>query len=84
MKTPQEELLESLYKKYEKDLDGGWLEVSTRFAEICFNEIKALGDKAKVADIHKYIAAMHDVTINRLEKNFIKRMDDVIKLYKDD
>lgn len=84
MKTPQEELLESLYKKYEKDLDGGWLEVSSKFAEVCFNEIKALGDKAKVADIHKYIAAMHDVTINRLEKIFIKRMDDVIKLYKDD
>lgn len=84
MKTPQEELLESLYKKYEKDLDGGWLEVSSKFAEVCFNEIKAPGDKAKVADIHKYIAAMHDVTINRLEKIFIKRMDDVIKLYKDD
>lgn len=84
MKTPQEELLESLYKKYEKDLDGGWLEVSSKFAEVCFNEIKALGDKAKVADIHKYIAAMHHVTVNRLEKIFIKRMDDVIKLYKDD
>lgn len=81
MKTPQEELLESLYKKYEKDLDGGWLEVSTRFAEACFNEIKALGDKAKVADIHKYIAAMHHITVNRMEEQFKKHMTMVSKLH---
>ena len=81
MKTPQEELLETLYKKYEKDLDGGWLEVSTKFAEICFNEIKALGDKAKVADIHKYIAAMHHVTVDRMEAQFKKYMEEISKLH---
>ena len=80
MGTPQEEFLENLYKIYGKDLDGGWLEVSTCFAETCFNEIKALGDKAKVTDIYKYIAAMHHVTVNRMEEQFKKRMAEISKL----
>jgi hypothetical protein len=79
--TPQEELLKQLYKEHKGDLDGGWLEVSTKFAEVCFNEIKALGDKAKVADIHKYIAAMHHVTVNRMEEQFKKHMAMVSKLH---
>ena len=81
MATPEEEFLENLYKIYGKDLDGGWLEVSTSFAKTCFNEIKALGDKAKVADIYKYIAAMHHVTVKRIEEQLKKHLAEISKLH---
>lgn len=80
MGTPQEEQLKELYEKYKKDLDGGGFRVMVKFSEQCFNEFKALGDKAKVADIHKYIAAMYHVTVDRMEAQFKKYMEEISKL----
>ena len=53
-KTPEEEKLLRYYEENKNDLDGGFLNTMTAFAEDCFKEIM-LNDKAKVRDVHKYL-----------------------------
>lgn len=52
-----------------------------RLAEDCFNEMKKLGDNAKVRDIHKYLFAVHQVTTERLESGFRKHLDSISRLH---
>lgn len=78
--TPEEEKLLKYYEEYKNDLDGGYLNTMARFAEDCFLELTSLGNKAKVRDVFKYLAAVHHVTVNRKEDQFRKHLDAVRKL----
>ena len=79
MATPEEEKLLRYYEKNKNDLDGGFLNTMTAFAEDCFKEIM-LNDKAKVRDVHKYLVAVHHVTVKRMEEAFKKHLEEIRKL----
>lgn len=49
------------------------------FAEDCFKEI-TLNDKAKDRDVHKYLVAVHHVTVKRMEEAFKKHLEEIRKL----
>lgn len=49
------------------------------FAEDCFKEIM-LNGKAKVRDVHKYLEAVHHVTVKRMEEAFKKHLEEIRKL----
>lgn len=48
-------------------------------ARTCFKEIM-LNDKAKVRDVHKYLVAVHHVTVERMEEAFKKHLEEIRKL----
>lgn len=52
----------------------------TAFAEDCFKELM-LNDKAKVCDVHKYLVAVHHVTVKRMEEAFKKHLEEIRKLH---
>lgn len=83
MATPEEEKLLSYYEKNKNDLDGGFHNSMIAFAEDCFKEIM-LNDKAKVRDVHKYLVAVHHVTVKRMEEAFKKHLEEIEKLNKAD
>lgn len=78
-KSPEEEKLLSYYEKNKNDLDGGFHNSMVAFAEDCFKEIM-LNDKAKVRDVHKYLVAVHDVTVKQMEESFKKHLEAIKKL----
>ena len=78
-KTPEEEKLLRYYEKNKNDLDGGFHNTMVAFAEDCFKEIM-LNDKAKVRDVHKYLVAVHHVTVERMEEAFKKHLEEIRKL----
>lgn len=80
-KTPEEEKLLRYYEENKNDLDGGFHNTMVAFAEDCFKEIM-LNDKAKVRDVHKYLVAVHHVTVERMEKAFKKHLEEIEKLNK--
>lgn len=80
--TPEQKLLK-YYKENKNDIDGGGANAMVQFAKDCFDELKALGDKAKVRDVHKYLVAVHDVTVNRMEKQTRQLINEIEKLHKD-
>lgn len=82
-KTPEEEKLLRYYEKNKNDLDGGFHNTMVAFAEDCFKEIM-LNDKAKVRDVHKYLVAVHHVTVERMEEAFKKHLKEIEKLNKAD
>lgn len=83
VKTPEEEKLLRYYEKNKNDLDGGFHNTMVAFAEDCFKEIM-LNDKAKVRDVHKYLVAVHHVTVERMEEAFKKHLKEIEKLNKAD
>lgn len=83
MASAQEEKLLRYYEENKNDLDGGFLNTMTAFAEDCFKEIM-LNDKAKVCDVHKYLVAVHHVTVKRMEEAFKKHLEEIEKLNKAD
>lgn len=83
VKTPEEEKLLRYYEENKNDLDGGYFNTMTAFAEDCFKEIM-LNDKAKVRDVHKYLVAVHHVTVKRMEEAFKKHLEEIEKLNKAD
>jgi hypothetical protein len=78
--TPEEEKLVKYCEAYKTDFDGGFHRSMVSLAEDCFNEMKKLGDKAKVRDIHKYLAAVHLVTVERMEEGFRKHLAELERL----
>jgi hypothetical protein len=78
--TPEEEKLVKYCEAYKTDFDGGFHRSMVSLAEDCFNEMKKLGDKAKVRDIHKYLAAVHLVTVERMEAGFRKHLAELERL----
>lgn len=78
-KSPEEEKLLSYYEKNKNDLDGGFHNSMVAFAQDCFKEIM-LNDKAKVRDVHKYLVAVHDVTVKQMEEAFKKHLEAIKKL----
>lgn len=80
IKTPETEKLLRYYEENKNDLDGGFLNTMVAFAKDCFKEIKSLGDKAKVRDIHKYLVAVHHVTAEQMEEAFKKHLEEIKKL----
>lgn len=78
--TPEEEKLLKYCESYKADFDGGFHRSMVSLAEDCFNEMKNLGDKAKVRDIHKYLAAVHLVTVERMEAGFRKHLAELERL----
>lgn len=82
-KTPEEEKLLRYYEENKNDLDGGFHNTMVAFAEDCFKEIM-LNDKAKVRDVHKYLVAVHHVTVKRMEEAFKKHLKEIEKLNKAD
>ena len=81
--TPEEEKLLKYCEDNKADLDGGFHRSMVRLAQDCFDEIKKLGDKAKVRDIHKYLAAVHLVTVERMEAGFRKHLAELERLNKE-
>ncbi len=81
--TPEEEKLLKYYEVNKTDVDGGFHRSMVSLAEDCFNEMKKLGDKAKVRDIHKYLVAVHHVTVERMEAGFRKHLDELERLRKE-
>ena len=84
MNTPEEEKLLKYYEANKNDFDGGFHNSMVRLAIDCFNEMKKLGDKAKVRDIHKYLVAVHHVTAERMEAGFRKHLDELERLRNED
>ena len=78
--TPEEEKLLKYFEANKTDPDGGFHLSMVRLAEDCFNEMKKLGDKAKVSDIHKYLVAVHLVTVERMEAGFRKHLAELERL----
>lgn len=84
MNSPEEEKLLKYYEANKTDFDGGFHRSMVSLAEDCFNEIKKLGDTAKVRDIHKYLVAVHHVTVERMEAGFRKHLAELERLNKED
>ena len=82
--TPEEKKLLKYYEANKNDLDGGFHNSMVSLAIDCFNEMKKLGDKAKVRDIHKYLVAVHHVTAERLEEGFRKHLAELERLRTED
>lgn len=80
-KSPEEEKLLRYYENNKNDLDGGFHNSMVAFAKDCFKEI-TLNDKAKVCDVHKYLMAVHDVTVQQMEESFKKHLEAIRKLDK--
>ena len=85
MKTSQEELLESLFKKQEAKVIPGteYWEALTEFSEVCFNQLMGK-EKPKVADIHSFIAAAYHYGRERGEKYAKWLQSEIDKLDKED
>jgi hypothetical protein len=60
MKTSQQEMLESLFKKQEGKVIPGteYMEALTEFSKACFDQLTGK-EKPKVADVHSFIAAAY-------------------------
>lgn len=80
MTSPEEEKLLKYYAENQNDFDGGFHRSMVSLAQDCFNEMKKLGDQAKVRDIHKYLVAVHYVTAERMEAGFRKHLDELKRL----
>lgn len=84
MTSPEKEKLLKYYEANKTDFDGGFHRSMVSLAEDCFNEMKKLGDKAKVRDIHKYLVAVYQVTTDQMEAGFSKYLDELERLRKED
>lgn len=80
MISPEAEKLLKYYADNQNDFDGGFHRSMVTLAEDCFNEMKKLGENAKVRDIHKYLVAVHYVTADRMEAGFRKHLDSIRRL----
>ena len=85
MKTSQEELLESLFKKQEGKVIPGteYWEALVEFSEVCFNQLMSK-EKPKVADIHSFIAAAYHYGREQGEKYAKWLQSEIDKLDKED
>ena len=85
MKTSQEEMLESLFKKQEGKVIPGteYWEALVEFSEVCFNQLMSK-EKPKVADIHSFIAAAYHYGREQGEKYAKWLQSEIDKLNKED
>lgn len=85
MKTIQQEMLESFFKKQEGKVIPGteYFEALTEFSEVCFNQFIGK-EKPKVADIHSFIAAAYHYGRERGEKYGKWLQSEIDKLDKED
>lgn len=85
MKTIQQEMLESFFKKQEGKVIPGteYFEALTEFSEVCFNQFIGK-EKPKVADIHSFIAAAYRCGHERGEKYGKWLQSEIDKLNKED
>lgn len=85
MKTEQEEMLESLFKKQEGKVIPGteYWEALVEFSEVCFNQLMSK-EKPKVADVHSFIAAAYHYGREQGEKYAKWFQSEIDKLHKED
>lgn len=85
MKTEQEEMLETLFKKQEGKVIPGteYWEALVEFSEVCFNQLISK-EKPKVADIHSFIAAAYHYGREQGEKYAKWLQSEIDKLHKED
>lgn len=85
MKTEQEEMLESLFKKQEGKVIPGteYWEALVEFSEVCFNQLMSK-ENPKVADIHSFIAAAYHYGREQGEKYAKWLQSEIDKLHKED
>ncbi|MBQ2654910.1 MAG: hypothetical protein IJQ67_00775 [Bacilli bacterium] len=85
MKTEQEEMLETLFKKQEGKVIPGteYWEALVEFSEVCFNQLMSK-EKPKVADIHSFIAAAYHYGREQGEKYAKWLQSEIDKLHKED
>ena len=57
--APKQERLHELFMQHQNELDGGFFEALTTFAEECFIELKSHGDKATPGLLHSFIVAAY-------------------------
>ena len=63
--TPQRERLITLFEKYKKNVDNGYVKAITEFSKECFRELQKLGDNATYQDVRKYICAAYNIGMMR-------------------
>jgi hypothetical protein len=85
MKTSQQEMLESLFKKQEGKVIPGteYMEALTEFSKVCFDQLIGK-EKPKVADVHSFIAAAYHYGRERGEKYGMRLQSEIDKLDKED
>ena len=88
--TPQRERLITLFEKYKKNADNGYVKAITAFSKECFRELQKLGDNATYQDVRKYICAAYNIGMmlyvekrNNSDYEAIRRENDgILKLDK--
>lgn len=85
MKTSQEEMLESFFKKQEGKVIPGteYWNALVEFSKVCFDQIMSK-EKLKVADIHSFIAAAYHYGREQGEKYSKWLQSEIDKLDKED
>lgn len=85
MKTSQQEMLESLFKKQEGKVIPGteYFEALSEFSEVCFDQLISK-EKPKVADVHSFIAAAYHYGCEQGEKYGMRLQSEIDKLDKED
>ena len=85
MKTSQQEMLESFFKKQEGKVIPGteYMEALIEFSKVCFDQLISK-EKPKVADIHSFIAAAYHYGREQGEKYRAWLDKEIEKLHKED
>jgi hypothetical protein len=85
MKTIQQEMLESFFKKQEGKVIPGteYMEALTEFSKVCLDQLIGK-EKPKVADVHSFIAAAYHYGREQGEKYAKWLQSEIDKLHKED
>jgi len=83
MKTSQQEMLETLFKKQEGKVIPGteYMGALTEFSKVCFDQLIGK-EKPKVADVHSFIAAAYHYGREQGEKYGRRLQSEIDKLDK--
>lgn len=85
MKTSQQEMLESFFKKQEGKVIPGteYWGALVEFSKVCFDQL-ICKEKPKVADVHSFIAAAYHYGRECGEKYGMRLQSEIDKLDKED
>lgn len=85
MKTSQQEMLESFFKKQEGKVIPGteYWGALVEFSKVCFDQVMSK-ENPKVADVHSFIAAAYHYGLEQGEKYAKQLQSEIDKLDKED